>query len=285
MRLSILIIMVFFFHMMIPLGQCIPCSPSSSHKLELDKSSVVLITGAAGFVGSELAMALFRVYQVQHLILIDSMDMTMNSYGTKLIDALSSSNRRNRTAAAVSITKTRQDLALMELQRQRIFHVLQTLGSAATFYRVDLRPTLPEYFDIGQIPTLDYIMTVLHPNITHVVHLADAYHPHDISGQSFSFEPTNPQVTQVVPRIKEHPKAGMMETMLEQLYKIQQQQQQENKVIVRQHCRILYTHRPMKCTIIYHIAQVVVKIHHPLTKPSLSLHHRRYGVRPSSWMN
>ena len=36
--------------------------------------SVVLITGAAGFVGSELAMALHRTYNPKKIICVDSME-------------------------------------------------------------------------------------------------------------------------------------------------------------------------------------------------------------------
>ena len=39
------------------------------------------------------------------------------------------------------------------------------------FYRADMRPSIPEYFDFGEVPLLEGIF-MSHPDITHVVHLA-----------------------------------------------------------------------------------------------------------------
>ena len=39
----------------------------------LDEDSVVLITGAAGFIGSELALALHRTYAVKRILCVDKM--------------------------------------------------------------------------------------------------------------------------------------------------------------------------------------------------------------------
>jgi len=146
----------------------------------LDTSSVVLITGAAGFIGSELAMALHRVYQPKMIVCIDAMDNLNKS-------------------------RTQEDLALLEYKRQRAFHVMQILGSKGVFYRADFRPSIPEYFDMGEVPILDYIFREY--AITHIVHLADAYH----HGSG---------VVQAVPRIKDDIKAGMMESLLEQIVKV-----------------------------------------------------------------
>ena len=146
----------------------------------LTEESVILITGAAGFLGSELALALYRTYSPKHIICVDRMSENPNS---------------------------QTDLALFEFQRQRAFNVLQTLGVDGSFYRVDFRPMIPEYFDMGEVPVLDHIFRE-HPDITHVVHLADAY-PHS--------------ALQVIPREKDVPKAGMMEALLEQLLKIKRE--------------------------------------------------------------
>ena len=146
----------------------------------LDNSSVVLITGAAGFIGSELAMALHRVYQPSMIVCIDAMDN-------------------------LSKTRTEEDLALLEYKRQRAFRAMQTLGSQGVFYRADFRPSIPEYFDLGEVPILDYIFREY--AITHIVHLADAHHRGNGN-------------LQAVPRIKEDIKAGMMESLLEQIVKM-----------------------------------------------------------------
>jgi hypothetical protein len=46
--------------------------------------------------------------------------------------------------------KTEEELSKFEFQRQRVFHVMQTLGARGVFYRADFRPSIPEYFDVGQ---------------------------------------------------------------------------------------------------------------------------------------
>lgn len=145
----------------------------------LDETSVVLITGAAGFIGSELALALHRTYSPKRILCVDRMG---------------------------DHPSTQEELALFEFQRQRAFHVLQTLGPKGRFYRVDFRPMIPEYFDIGEVPVLDHIFRE-NSDITHVVHLADPF-PHS--------------ALQAVPREKDVPKAGMIEALLEQLLKLKQ---------------------------------------------------------------
>lgn len=151
----------------------------------LTTESVVLITGAAGFVGSELAMALHRTYNPKKIICVDSME----NFG------------RNETLEA--------RLALFDIKRQRAFHLLQVLGNQGHFYRADFRPSIPEYFDIGEIPILDYIFRD-HPDISHVVHMADAYHRASAN-------------VQAVPRVKQDIKSGMIEALLEQILKVFQE--------------------------------------------------------------
>eukprot|EP00548_Thalassiothrix_antarctica_P016461 CAMPEP_0194185642 /NCGR_PEP_ID=MMETSP0154-20130528/43567_1 /TAXON_ID=1049557 /ORGANISM="Thalassiothrix antarctica, Strain L6-D1" /LENGTH=909 /DNA_ID=CAMNT_0038904131 /DNA_START=74 /DNA_END=2800 /DNA_ORIENTATION=+ len=150
----------------------------------LNSNSVILITGAAGFVGSELAMALHRTYSPKKIICVDSMD------NMKLNETLE------------------EHLSLFDLKRQRAFHVIQTVGRTAHFYRADFRPSIPEYFQVGEVPILDYIFRD-HSDITHVVHLADAYHRGDSN------------IIQAVPRFKSDIKAGMIESLLEQFRKLQ----------------------------------------------------------------
>eukprot|EP00934_Nitzschia_sp_Nitz4_P007707 Nitzschia sp. Nitz4//scaffold106_size73319//59687//62451//NITZ4_005746-RA/size73319-processed-gene-0.72-mRNA-1//-1//CDS//3329532550//7697//frame0 len=146
----------------------------------LNENSVVLITGAAGFIGSELALALHRTYSPKKILCVDRMG---------------------------DHPSTQEELALFEIQRQRAFLILQALGTKARFYRVDFRPMIPEYFDMGEVPVLDHIFRE-NPDISHVVHLADPY-PY--------------AALQVIPREKDVPKAGMMEALLEQFRKIKRE--------------------------------------------------------------
>ena len=168
-------------------------SPPSS-KDALSTESVVLITVAAGFLGSELALALHRTYQPKHILLVDPM--------------------------VGNLPQSQETLSLFEFQRQRAFNVMQTLGPKGTFYRVDLRPMIPEYYDLGEVPVLQHIFQQ-HPDITHVVHLADEDLPPYTDGpkNKKTFPP-------VIPRQKDVPKAGLMEALLEQLVLLQRQGKQ-----------------------------------------------------------
>ena len=162
----------------------------------LDEHSTVLITGMAGFLGSSLAMALHRVYGVKTIVGIDSMD---DGFGN--------------TAG----TRTPAQLAEFDVRRQRLFQVLQVLGTACHFYRVDVRPNIPDYQDRGEVPVLDAIFAA-HPNISHVVHLADPYGMPHLGTEGLPVGRV-PLTTQAVPRQKDQIKAGMMESLLEQLIK------------------------------------------------------------------
>lgn len=181
---------------------------SSSHYY-LNENSVVLITGAAGFIGSELAMALARTYNVKKLICIDRMD---RGFG---IPKPNNNNKKH--------TKhDENELALFEFKRQRLFRLLQQTSNSdgsntkVYFYRVDFRPSIPEYFDSTEVPVLHYIFTKEHPDITHVVHLADHYHRTgmEVPTNGSSIIPTHQQV---IPRVKGGEKAGMMESLLEEI--------------------------------------------------------------------
>jgi UDP-glucuronate 4-epimerase len=158
----------------------------------LGPNSVVLITGAAGFLGSELALALHRTYSPKKMILIDRMGMGPQT-----------------TTSSTTTSSSSTSMSLFEFQRQRTFQVLQTLGVSGQFYRADFRPMIPEYYDAGETPVLDHIFRN-HPDITHVVHLADPF-PHSALALTCVY------------REKEVPKAGMMETLLEQLAKVKRE--------------------------------------------------------------
>jgi UDP-glucuronate 4-epimerase len=160
---------------------------STDLNVYLDESSVVLITGAAGFLGSELALALWKTYRVAKIIAIDSMDRGFGEH----------ENHRSES-----------DLALFEFKRQRMFRLMQSIPNLY-FYRVDFRPSIPEYFDSSEVPVLHAIFQEHgYHNITHVVHLAD----------QTTTTTTHPQV---IPRTRGQEKAGMMESLLEQFVLIQ----------------------------------------------------------------
>ena len=81
---------------------------------------------------------------------------------------------------------------MFEIKRQRAFRIFHELTAASLdgeedggslgggrrndaesvrFYRADMRPSIPEFFDFGEVPLLEGIFQS-HPDITHVVHLA-----------------------------------------------------------------------------------------------------------------
>ena len=164
----------------------------------LSEESTILITGAAGFLGSELALALYRTYRPKKILLVDRMNLGSHGASTRR----GSSNNDDNEAAN---QQQQEDLALFEFQRQRAFHVLQTLGSTGQFFRVDFRPMIPEYYDDGEVPVLDHIFRDYGEDITHVVHLAD------MASMSSSRKGD-----MIIPREKEEAKAGMMDGILEQ---------------------------------------------------------------------
>lgn len=82
------------------------------------------------------------------------------------------------------------DLSMFEIKRQRAFRIFHELtagdnldddddgssrrkndAESIRFYRADMRPSIPEFFDFGEVPLLEGIFQS-HPDITHVVHLA-----------------------------------------------------------------------------------------------------------------
>lgn len=143
----------------------------------LGANSVILIIGAAGLLGSELTMALHRTYSPKKLLLVDSL-------------------------VSPSLSEDSNEYSSIEYKRQRIFHVMQTVGNTARFFKCDVRPVIPEFFEVGEVPVLDNIFKQ-HADITHVVHLANIRDPN-----------------RAVPRESEDVKAGMMEAILEQLKKL-----------------------------------------------------------------
>ena len=170
-------------------------SSSSDDDPSLSSSSVVLVTGAAGFLGSELALALLRTYDVRKLLLVDDMGIPSGSekayvpppgggfpWGSTLGDQGSPYE-----------CLAEEEMGGFEMRRQRAFRVFHELTSGmrgdrrgggeggegggdddaetVRFYRADMRPSIPEFFDFGEVPLLEGIFQS-HPDITHVVHLA-----------------------------------------------------------------------------------------------------------------
>lgn len=220
-------------------------TPSSLPSFLLTEDSVVLITGAAGFLGSQLALALHRTFAVRKIIAVDSMD----SHG------FGSVNNNATSASSAKMPLSKADLALFEFKRQRVFHVLQqqqqqdqpeTAAAQILFYRVDFRPSIPEYFDSAEVPVLHHIFEE-HADITHVVHLADHTQQHHHHTQN---PPPNQQShsstgsrhdtdhhkskqdaaasssqrmlnqlprSMVIPRLHGQEKAGMIESIFEEL--------------------------------------------------------------------
>jgi len=183
----------------------------------LTPDSIVLITGAASHLGSQLAITLHRTYNVSQLILID--DLSTNDLflpPNRLSHDLLDSEFEDKPSKD-DMLRSKESLASFECKRQRIFHVLQTVQDRGYFYRVDFRPSLPEYTEtktdteVGSqnlgLPVLDMIFNKF--DITHVVHMDENV--------------LNPNVTQVVSRKKEDNRMGMMDGLLEQLKNIKEQ--------------------------------------------------------------
>ena len=161
----------------------------------LSPSSVVLVTGAAGFIGSELALALLRTYDVRKLLLVDDMGIPSGSEGAYVpppgggFPWGSASGGGDRGAPYERFSE--EEMGGFEMRRQRAFRVFHELTSGwrgdggegggggggdddaetVRFYRADMRPSIPEFFDFGEVPLLEGIFQS-HPDITHVVHLA-----------------------------------------------------------------------------------------------------------------
>ena len=197
----------------------------------LDSNSVVLITGAAGFIGSELALALKRTYNVRKLLLVDHLGMESDNE-SYFIPPPKDRDRDTYTTMKAYEKYDKETMSLFELKRQRIFRISQELTAAnldedsieddnhyyrpdsIKFYRADMRPSIPEFFDMGEQPLLEGIFAS-HPDITHVVHLADD----DVYKQNNA----------VVPRNRDSIKAGRMEGILEEMRLILERKAAEDK--------------------------------------------------------
>ncbi|KAL9186915.1 hypothetical protein ACHAXT_010635 [Thalassiosira profunda] len=191
----------------------------------LDENSVVLITGAAGFLGSELALALRRTYSVRQLLLVDDLGIVSENESSYVPPPPDKAGKPTRP---IYEKFTEQELGAFEIKRQRAFRIFHELtapsylepeeegtegwgevggvggrsggAESVRFYRADMRPSIPEFFDFGEVPLLEGIFQS-HPDITHVVHLADV--------------PKSEQ-NQAIPRRKDSVKAGRFEGLLEE---------------------------------------------------------------------
>mmetsp|Transcript_8939 Transcript_8939/g.16859 ORF Transcript_8939/g.16859 Transcript_8939/m.16859 type:complete len:815 (+) Transcript_8939:141-2585(+) len=175
----------------------------------LSSDSVVLITGAATHIGSQLAIALYYTYNVSQLILIDELDSNDIYLPTNHLMNLDGAFEEKPPDAERQ--RSEKSLASFEIKRQRLFHVMQTVKERGFFYKVDFRPQLPQYpetktetlagFAKLGYPVLDTIFRKF--DVTHVVHLDE--------------ENMNPNVTRVISRKREDDRMGMMEGLLDQL--------------------------------------------------------------------
>jgi len=184
----------------IPTSQVLPAA--------LNSQSVVLITGAAGFIGSELALSLKRIYNVNKLLLVDTLGIDSDSERMFIPTPKNDKDKGRRKAIYEKLSE--EELSTFEFKRQRAFRIFHELtasdyyymddhdidsnsssggGSSSNnkedrrasaaesirFYRADMRPSIPEFFDFGEVPLLEGIF-MSHPDITHVVHLAGEYY-------------------------------------------------------------------------------------------------------------
>ena len=166
---------------------------------KLDSNSVVLITGAAGFIGSELAISLKRTYNPKKILLVDNLGIDsvneglfvpppppqLDENGNIINDG---KGRYGQTAIYKKLSE--EQLSLFEIKRQRAFRIFHELTTSSAqvddddggsrlnndaesirFYRADMRPSIPEFFDFGEVPLLEGIFQS-HPDISHVVHLS-----------------------------------------------------------------------------------------------------------------
>ena len=178
--------------------------PTSQVLPSLSSESVVLITGAAGFIGSELALSLKRIYNVNKLLLVDTLGIGSDS--ERMFIPTPKKNKDgndNGRRKAIYEKLSEEELSTFKFKRQRAFRIFHELtasdyyymddddidsnidgGSISSkenrrtsaaesirFYRADMRPSIPEFFDFGEVPLLEGIF-MSHPDITHVVHLA-----------------------------------------------------------------------------------------------------------------
>lgn len=151
----------------------------------LDSNSVVLITGAAGFIGAELALALRRTYSVRQLLLVDDLGIVSENESSYVPPP---PDKAGKPTGPIYEKFSERELGAFEIKRQRAFRIFHELTAPAyldeeeegiigqgsesiKFYRSDMRPSIPEFFDFGEVPLLEGIF-LSHPDITHVVHLA-----------------------------------------------------------------------------------------------------------------
>ena len=178
---------------------------NNSKSPKLTSDSVVLITGAAGFIGSELAITLKRTYNIKKLLLVDNLGLDSENERSFVPPPKKGGDDERKKAMYETISE--EELGLFEYKRQRAFRIFHELTSpeydddyysiiedgeeeegeemsgvsitkrtnnkseSIRFYRADMRPSIPEYFDFGEVPLLEGIF-MSHPDITHVVHLA-----------------------------------------------------------------------------------------------------------------
>ena len=171
----------------------------------LEDDAVILITGAAGFVGSEVALALLRLYQ-------DS--SSKSTLQLVLIDSLLPIKGPSTTTSTDDISLL-QELKLFEYKRQRLFRVLQeepsgTNNTQVFFYKVHLsQPTALTTEDQPKDYNNNNIIHHIFQKhkITHCLHLEMLEH-------TAANSPRNQIVT---PRYVNQPWTRPLQTLIDQI--------------------------------------------------------------------
>jgi len=175
-------------------------STDNNNSNHLNEKSVVLITGAAGYLGSELAIALHHTYGVTDILCVDAFDSEAPRQSPPSV------TQDNSTTPEQLKQLQREILSLFEYKRQRIFRLMQSVPTVK-FFKADFRSMVPEFYNVGHVDLLDRISSEY--DVTHIIHLADTF-----------VEGNDANEVQAVPRKRESPRGGMMESILEHIKKI-----------------------------------------------------------------
>ena len=100
---------------------------NNSESPKLTSDSVVLITGAAGFIGSELAITLKRTYNIKKLLLVDNLGLDSENERSFVPPPKKGGDDERKKAMYETISE--EELGLFEYKRQRAFRIFHELTS------------------------------------------------------------------------------------------------------------------------------------------------------------